>query len=308
MRLKFALAALALCWALPASAQQPASDSLITGKDGVSRFDGVKVDTITPKDLSDGVTIESAAQVIKRPLTLAPPPDEDALKATVTHLIPRVVQLVAIQMPPEPFAQIPVIARGHGVWVQAGEAPMLISSLFWLEDASEVYLVPHDASAIKRVVRGVRRAQGASEVATRSVTVSDDARAFEREKRQYTRISPVRRDRHRNLVAFEVPEAARPESGLALFDTSRPLGSLYGYVPQHATALSPANILPQAPAEPALKFYFMSDFPGVLGAPLVTQEGELVVLNAMRHPKLAGIALAIPPHALKHFITPAPAP
>ncbi|MEM1347260.1 MAG: hypothetical protein AAGI01_01805, partial [Myxococcota bacterium] len=95
-----------------------------------------------------------------------------------------------------------------------------------------------------------------------------------------------------------------PEQGLTLAsaDGDPFFSVLLGFAPSAAPKVSAAQVLHASAPEQALSFYHVTSFPHVLGAPLVNEDGSLVALNAMRHPKDPGASLAIPLRAIDSFV------
>lgn len=289
-------ALLALLLSSPAGAQD----------DELPRFEEITIKEVSPEDLAGGVTVESPNKVVRKPLAMPTPPRDDVLEATRQRLVGRVVQIVAVRTPPQPYEQIPTLTRGHGVWLSlkaGGADPVLVTTRDWLEGAQTIYLVPpdelpeEDASARQPTQRRLI-----------DVTAGrKDERALERAREDYAPLQLEHADRWRNLAALAPKTAAgrelAPPAGLALFDTEdEPLSHLYGFTPLRPDHMEPATILPEKAKEEALAFYFQTSWPVILGAPLVAADGRVVVLNALRHPEEPARALAIPPGALREFV------
>ena len=301
-RKAISLASILLLWlALPslASAQQPKNS-----KDGIPRFEELTIERVSPEDLADGVTIEDPTRVIKRPAKLPRPPSDVELAQTRALVSRHVIEVVAIHMPPRPYRQVPRIYRGHGVWLlpPGKNTPVLITTLDWLEGAKELYMLPAGESGPDTSKRS-RLPATTDTYNLDAMTAGYEAKNFEKHKRKYKPVKLVVGDRHRNLAMLSVPEGLTPSTGLALFDVeTEALATVYGYSPQRPGEITAAAILPSQPQEEALSYYFQTSYVGILGAPLVSRDGRVVVINAIHHPEDATRSLAIPPGALRYFL------
>lgn len=286
-------------------AQQPRKNS-----DGIPRFEEIQIEEVSPEDLADGVTIEDPTRVIKRPTKLPTPPTDQEIAKTREVVSKSIVEIVAIHMPPRPYRQTPRIYRGHGVWItppaseESGKAgaPILLSTLDWIEGAKELYILPAGAEAPK-VSKDPSRLPLAETYNLEAVTAGYEAKTFEKHKHKYKPIKLAVGDRHRNLALLTPPAELVPDVGLPLFDVeNEALSTVYGYSPQRPGQLTAAAILPSQPENEALSYYFQTSYVGILGAPLVSRDGRVVVINAIHHPEDATRSLAVPPGALRYFV------
>jgi hypothetical protein len=288
--------------ALPAmaNAQQPDKKN----KDGIPRFEELTIERVSPEDLADGVTIEDPTRVIKRPTKLPRPPSDTELAETRARVSKYVVEVVAIHMPPRPYRQVPRIFRGHGVWITppGANTPVLITTLDWLEGARELYMLPAGESGPDTRKRS-RLPATTDTYKLDAMTAGYEAKNFEKHKRKYKPVKLVVGDRHRNLAMLSAPSEHTPSTGLELFDVeNEALSTVYGYSPQRPEQLTAAAILPSQPQEEALSYYFQTSYVGILGAPLLSRDGRVVVINAIHHPEDATRSLAIPPGSLRYFL------
>ncbi len=278
-----------------------------TAQEGLTRFEDVEVETLSPQDIAGGLTVESPNKVIRKPKTLPEPPEDTQLRATRTQLASHVLQIVSVRTPPPPYEQKPTVTTGHAVWVQ-GEgddaSPHLITTGDWLQGAEAIYLIPSDANAIT-IAPGTQNARAAQFRNIDEVVADRVAERLEKDRAQWTDVSLTHYDKWRNLAELTLPdEVAPPKTGLRLFDTeTEPLPYIYGYSPMAPEQLTPANILPTKAEDESLQFYFQTSYTAILGAPLVSPDGRLIVLNALRHPKHPERSLAVPPGAIAQFLT-----
>ena len=283
-----------------AHGQQPPAADAAPPSDGITRMKEVKVERITPDQLPQGRLDEDPRRVVYQAKRLPRPATEQDLKRLKAVLAPRVVEIIAVRMPAQPYRQEPMYARGHAVWVSSlaeGQSPVLVSTLDWLHDAREIYMVPphmqdtSDAQLTRSTI--VPFAQASAERLS--------AR-FLAERERYLPLTLKQPDKWRNLTTLEGAQGL-PERGLklmALEDT--PLGLLYGYSPLAGAGVVAATLLQSPAKEEALSYYWQTTFQAVLGAPLVDEQGDVIVLNALRHPTQPGLSLAIPAGALRHHV------
>lgn len=277
--------------------------------DGVVRLKDQQVVRLRPEDIPMTLTGESPVRVIQRVGALPRPPSLADLQKLQEKLKPRVFELVAVVQPPAPYRSAPMVYRGHAFWIsdrEGGARPVLISTMYWLEHATALYIVP------SHLTRGALDSQGKQKTPFVSLDSamagSADIERLEREREQYIPVKIVKADRWRNLVQLDGADARKPlvapkEGGLLVFDTlHNPLSYAFGYSPLAGDLITPAAILPKKAEEEELSFYFQTTYPGVLASPLVTQDGEVIVVNAMHHPKNHTISLAVPPLAFRHFV------
>jgi hypothetical protein len=270
--------------------------------DGVPRFDGIKEVRTRPDGAPEADLVERPAALLER-ATLPAPPTEEALRALAAIVAPRTVELVALVMPPQPYRQVPMIYRGHAVWISSkadGGDPILVSSLDWLEGAESIYIIPEDPS--------LRRAlPTASIVSLDELTAGGlDMEVFEAKKHRLSRLKLAATDKWRGLARLAHdggPALKPPVSGLTILDLQKDqLGLTYGYsLAASAAPVTTALLPPPADDDPSLQFFFRSPFPAILGAPLVDLQGRLVGLTALRHPGQPRVTLVIPPAACAAF-------
>lgn len=277
--------------------------------DGVVRLKDQQVVRIRPEDIPMTLTGETPTRMIQRVAKLPKPPTLAELQKLQEKLKPRVLELVAVVQPPAPYRSTPMVYRGHAFWVsdrEGGASPVLISTMYWLENATQLYVVP------SHLTRGAIDSEGKGKTPFVSLdnTLAGSANLarLERERDQYIPVKLLKTDRWRNLVQLGGADDKKPlvppkQGGLVVFDTlHNPLSYMYGYSPLAGDLITPAAILPKKAEEEELTFYFQTTYSGVLASPLVTQDGEVVVVNAMHHPKNHAISLAIPPLAFRHFV------
>lgn len=292
-----ALAALLAMASAQALAQQPPAQP---SKDGVQRMEEIQVERITPDQLPQGRLNEDPRRVVQRANRLPRPPMEEDLKRLGELLKPRVVEVVAIYMPPQPYRQVPMLYRGHAIWVSAkdnGAAPVLVTTHDWLKDAREIYMVPSSMARQDNAKLG-----HVNIVTLESMGVNKELERFEANKGKYLPLTLEQPDKWRNLTGLKGAKGL-PSTGLKLLDLdSVPLGYLYGYSPIAGGGVIPTTLLQTPPEQEALSYYWQTTYNAILGAPLVNEDGEVVLLNAMLHPRANGLSLAIPPGALRYHV------
>jgi hypothetical protein len=281
-------------------------------EDGIERFEDVKMKRIRPKELPPAESTEMPK--VLRQATLPTPPSARQLEETATKVASHVVELVAIQQPKTPGRSTPVVHKGHAVWVQTpgdDSMPVLITSYFWLAQAEKLFIVPGDAEVGQADGEPTRRASGG---APRAGQRGLDEMTVDRRRNRWLEDPPdgvveaklFQPDEHRNLVTV-VPQTTDglglPERGLDLFDLegSSPT-RLYGYN-RISGGLVQTQIGGNVSGQKALVYYLQTAFRPVFGAPIVSTDGELVVLTAFRHPKDRQTTLVIPPIPIRNYLT-----
>jgi hypothetical protein len=303
----FITALIALIPAQNAGAQDGGGDDLPEGiridADGVPRFDSVFEERIRPEGAPDQDLSERPAAILEG-ASLPEPPTEQALAALASAVRPATVEIIALVMPPQPYRQVPMLYRGHAVWLSAhpdASHPVLISPVEWLKDAEQLYLVP-DSPNLKNALPATR------EVSLASLTVGgEDMEEFERIKPRLTRLKLASPDSWRGITQLDYdagPRLPPPTAGLPIADLQREqIGLVYGYSPSTGAAPAATSFAPPpADDDPALSFFFRSPFPAILGAPLVDLRGRLVGLTSLRHPKRPTTTLVIPPAAIASYV------
>lgn len=280
-----------------ALAQQPPAQP---PKDGIQRMEEIQVERITPDQLPQGRLNEDPRRVIQRPKRLPRAPTEEDLKRLGELLKPRVVEVMATYMPPQPYRQVPMLYRGHAIWVSAkedGADPVLVTTQDWLKGAQEIYMVPPSMARQDNAKLG-----HANIVTLESMGSNKELERFEKNKSKYIPLTLEQPDKWRNLTGLKGAKGL-PGTGLKLLDLANaPVGYLYGYSPIAGGGVVPTTMLQKAPEQEALSYYWQTTYNAVLGAPLVDEDGEVVILNAMRHPSQEGFSLAIPPGALRYHV------
>lgn len=260
-------------------------------------FDEVEVETIKPIDLpapeeSRFPTSLQSTDVLPRA------PSLDALRATSSRVSDRVVEVIAVVRPKVGFATKPLYLRGHGVWISERDGasePILVTPLHWVKGAERVLVVPS----------AKRRAGQATQVPRRSIAnLHGDVESLAKSGDAV----PVRLDRpdeHRNLVTLTAPpdDLTPPDEGLRFFDyEGQSPTRVYGYSPAANHALVETRFIEPNARRDEIVFYLQSSYPVILGAPLLTDGGEVVGITAMRHPEDQERTLVVPPGALRRYV------
>jgi hypothetical protein len=302
------VAAAALAPADKARAQE-LPEGIRIDADGVPRFDGVTEERVRPDDTPDAELIERPGALFENPV-LPEAPTEEALRRLASVVTPRTVEIVAQVMPPQPYRQVPMLYRGHAVWLsskEGGKDPILVSTLDWLQGAEAIYLIPDDP-AIKRAL------PAAAIVSLDDITAGGlNVEAFEAKKDRLARVKLHAPDKWRGLVQLVHdggPKLAPPATGMLVKDLQKePLGLTYGYSPAADPApLTTALYPPPADDDPAFQFFFRSPFPAILGAPITDLSGALVGLTSLRHPAKPAVTLVVPPAACAAYVRARQAP
>lgn len=291
------------------------------GEDGGERgwvrdFDSVTVEEIKPDKLPSTATPGESTGIRTDSDELPEPASRDELEKVVERVDERVVQVVSVQTPPRPYRQVPMLHFGHALWVNApgAETAALITPLSWLKDADAVYVIPPKVAAESKDQEEWRDIHRRS---LESVTVGKDGRKWlDKHKDKLVELEAKRPDKHRNLVTLVAPDdndseesassdrLAAPSKGFELFDVEKEaMFRVYGFTPFFGKSLISTTLLPNHPEEVELAFYWQSSFPALLGAPLVSEQGDLVAINVFRHPKDDDIFLAIPTGAIKSYLS-----
>ena len=268
-------------------------------------FDEVEVERLDASALAakasglKPVTLEDPAALLTPRLDGVPARfDDKARRRLIEQLQERVVVIVAVVTLPEPYAQTPLIYRGHAVWLSPhadGSSPQLISPHAWLEHAEELYIEPLE----------MRPDPGEPRLAERSTLpgVEGAYREFKKRKSELVRVEIGRVDSWRGLASLSVEAKGAPARGLTVLpEGTSHLGPLFGHSPLASEPLVATALRPERPEQEDYAFFFLNSYGGLLGAPVLTASGEVVMLNVMAHPSEEGLTLAIPPGALREFL------
>lgn len=270
----------------------------------VRQFDSVTVDRVEPGDLpqtakpGEKIAIRTKADELPRPAT------KEELEKMVDYLAARVVQVVSVRTPPRPYRQVPTVHFGHALWLAASDGkPRLVTTLNWLQEADDVYVIPPalaDEASDEAGWKSVRKRTLAS------MTAGEGGKKWlEEHQDELVAVEPARADKHRNLVTLSADEDALspPAKGLPIFEADKSaLFRAYGYTPFFGKSLIQTTLLPTHPEQAELAFFLQTSFPAILGAPLVSQDGKLVAINAFRHPQKEKVFLAVPAGAIAGYL------
>lgn len=287
----------------PGGDEEEESEARAPTAPGVREFDTVDVERVQPSDLPSN-SESKLPDVVRDSESPGAPPSRDQLRRTADRVDRRLFTVVAVDETEAPGEATPIVERGHALFVQPpdGGPPVLVSSLYWLSDASEIYIHPDaetSASSDDTTPSPERRSLGESTAGGTEQAWLEEHRDELVEARLY------HPDRHRNLVAV-VPSrtsaVALPSSGLEFFDLEESPGRLYGFSPKTGTQLSETTILPGRPDQRALKFYLQTTYAAAYGAPIVSGDGRLLAMTAFKHPDDSGIVLVLPPEAIRKYL------
>ncbi len=288
--------------------ESDASSSRPDKRPGIEQFDDVTRERVRPDALPPASRTEVPDVLRGDASRLPDPPSADQLNETASRLQPRVYEIVALKSPDAPGESTSIIHRGQAVLVshpdKTDAPPILITSYFWLRDAERLFIVPKGTSLSRD------QQEGTPSLEDRSLQeVSVDGRTdgwLEEHRSQLVEAKLYRPDKHRNLVTVvpSPPDALDlPEKGLSLFDLDddSPV-RLYGFSPATGSGLQQTRLLESHPKKDALMYYLQTPFSVVFGAPIVSSNGELLVLTAFRHPDDRDVVLTIPPAPIETYI------
>jgi len=295
------------CGSSVAIAQQ--SDELQRVKPGeLQSFEDISVERISPHELSEiapglGRSSIATAETVDLPRPLNRQ-EMDRLREVATS---RTVLIIALIMPARPYRQEYMVYNGHATWVETqGAGPALITTADWLADAEHIFLVD-DATQVALHKHGVALATEHRVGATRPSSQGIEG-LFKNDRDVLIELRATRREPNLNLAHLEfVSEDAAvrttPEAGWPLHDMSRPAPPmLFSYSPERSELIEPVQVLDARTLDEAYQFYIPNSSTAILGAPIFSNSGRLVALNALRHPERGTIGLAVPPGALSRFV------
>lgn len=274
-------------------------------REWVQEFDSVDVERIDPEEYSETAQPGGETGIRTEGDELPRAAEQEELRTVVERIERQVVQVVAVQTPPSPYRADPMAFYGHGLWAQPSDddTPRLITAMSWLEDADEVFVIPH------RVAHSSRDRSEWQDVHRRSlesVSAGDGTDAWlDDNEDKLIPVEAERPDEHKNLVTLSASSdrLEPPSEGMELFDPDdESLFRAYGYTPYFGASLVATTILPDHPEQRMLAFYWQTTFPAILGAPLLTEEGELVAINTFRHPHREDVFLSIPSDAVAAYL------
>lgn len=286
------------------NSDQPSETSQVPG---AKTFDNVTIERVRPDNLPQQSPKLPPPVVYQKDQRLPRLITQQQLQETSKNVARAVVQIISIHMPPKPYRQTPMVHRGHAVWISidANAPPVLISTLDWLAEAQTIYILPADISH-EFAVRDPNASQGAFR-SLNSVTVQTfDSKILERHKDKLIEVRRVKPTSLQNLVKLEPihPETLEtPTRGLEIVDTQAALPlQIYGYSPFIAHSLVQTTMILEEPEDESLSFYLQTTFPGILGAPIVGPDGQIIALNALAYPGKPQISLAVPSAALRTYV------
>jgi hypothetical protein len=280
---------------------------------GFHEFGEFTVEHLRPEDLPDEEPYRPAPVVTGSVDDLPRLLSVDALRRTRDLVASHTHEIIALIEPAPPYRQTPMIYRGHALWLSTRPdrtEPVLVSTHDWLESASMLYLVPNHLSSPEHPDRSRRegRSQGqASFRSLESVTMGGlDFRWLEQHRSELIPLTVQRGDRHRNLAALIAREPGTltpPATGLLVFDVRNQLpAQIFGYSPFVSDDLITTSFLTTPPTHESLAFYMQTTFQGILGAPVVSPQGHVIAVGALRNPQKPEIVLAIPPTSVAAFV------
>ena len=273
-------------------------------------FDDVRIERVRPHEIPDfrpglprGARTSTNSDDLPRSLT------GDQLTRVSDQVAAATVEIIVIQRPPRPYRQTDMVYRGHGIWIsphEDGADPILVATSDWLEGAEAVYAVRGEASqALSRggVALGGHRPQPLADV------MADRSNLLERHRENLVELEVAHANRHVNLARL-VPkrdeaedELEPPPQGLTIHPMDRILPvSIFAYSPSVSDRVTQIAYQNSQDLDPAYSFYFLVTFRAILGAPVVTGEGRLLAMTALRYPDDPKYSLAIPPGAIHAFV------
>lgn len=270
-------------------------------------FDDLKVERVQPGEipnfkpgLPQGAPSQMSASDLPRSLS------GDQLRRVSEHVAASTLEIIAVTRPPSPYRSTEMVYRGHALWIspsQSGDDPVLISTADWLENADRIYAVDGDVS--QALSRGGLELGGHSPQPLSDV-MADKSELLERFRDDLVPLEVEQANRHVNLVRLSSSDKERisaPSQGLIVhnMDTVMP-GAIFGYSPSVGSTVSGVGYEDSSDLEPEYSFYFLVTFGAILGAPIVTTEGHLLAISALRYPEDPDYSLAIPPGAIHAFL------
>lgn len=269
-------------------------------------FDQSTIERVRPEDIPDyrpGLPQGSSRQdIADLPRALS----GDEMRRITKIAAATTVQIVAIHTPPKPYRATPLIYHGHALWIspnQDGSSPTLIATADWLQNADSIYLFePKKERHITTTQEAYLSPAPQQTLLEHSVT---EQNFIDKYAQELTPLVVEEADGNFNLArlrAGEGEELPVPDKGLILHNMDHTMpGSIFGYSPALGTTLLPLSYI-QRKLEESLSFYFLTDFGAVLGAPILSAEGTLLAISALRHPENGAWSLAIPPGAIHAFL------
>lgn len=274
---------------------------------GAKTFDNVTIERIRPENLPEASPKMPPAVVYQKDQRLPGIISQKALQETGKNVANAVVQIISIHMPPKPYRQTPMVHRGHAVWlsVDANRPPVLISTLDWLADAQTIYILPADIGN-EFAMRDPNSSKGAFRSLDSMTVQAFDSKIIDRHKDQLIEVRREQPTAHQNLVQLKPVQPDKlemPTRGLTIVNTENALPlQIYGYSPFVAHSLVQTTMILEEPDDESLSFYIQTTFPGILGAPIVGPDGQVIALNALAYPGKPQISLAVPSSALRTYV------
>lgn len=265
------------------------------------------MERIRPQDLPEATPRLPPGLIRQSATTLPRPASLNELKEGARVVEAAVVEVIAVHMPPRPYRQTPMYHRGHGVWLSDAvqSQAVLVSTFDWLEDAQTIYVLPAHLS--RQLAARDPNVGTATFRSLDSVTMGGlDTRWLQTHQSELIEVRRHQGTRHRNLVALvSTPPGglSAPARALTIFDTNNALPlQAYGFSHFAGAALVPTHLIMAASENESLAFYLQNTFAAILGAPIVSPDGQLIALNALRDPAKPEISLAVPSAAITAFL------
>lgn len=271
-------------------------------------FDDITVERITPDELpnfrSDLPTGPSRLNISDLPRNMS----SDEMRRVNAIAQAATIEIVAVQTPPRPYRQTPMLYHGHALWIspeRSGEDPILVATADWLQDAEAIYALD-STSGQALLSRGLRQAGDLPRI-TDSYPLGDfivnRGDFIEEYEDHLIALTVERLDRHVNLVELSSVDIVAPETGLIIHDMDVAMPSaIFGYSPTAAATVVPVGYDVGASIHDEFSFYFLTTFQAILGAPIVGSNGHLIGITALRYPPAPEKTLTIPPGAIHYFL------
>ncbi len=264
----------------------------------VNEFDEVTVERVDPGDLPEPA--ESRFPTSLQSTDVLPGITKlETLRDAAVVLNQQVVEVIAVVRPDVGLLAPPMHLRGHGVWISdkpGGADPVLVTPMHWLRGADKIVVLPM-----------TDRKAGDPTKAERRTIDSMTNRDGERLLKTPGAVSVIAEelDPHRNLAILRPAsgELRAPAAGMRFFDyEGQSPTRVFGYSPSVNNALVTTQFIAPDRKREELVFYLQTSYPVILGAPIVSETGQLIGLTAMRHPDQPERTLTIPPGAIRHYV------
>lgn len=263
------------------------------------KFDEVKILNIDPDELP-GPEESTMPDSLSAKTALPRPTSLDTLRKSSEQLSEQVIEVIVVPKVEGSLRRSATVIRGEAVWLSSapdGKTPLLVTNAHYLMDAQSVFVRPAPRRRGGQLPTARRRTLN-------EMNLGADVKALLRDP-SLVAVSVENVDKHRNLATLRAAEGElkAPVRGIVFFPIDdEATSSAYGFSHQMGSTLVVTQFLIPSKKRDELLYYLQTSFPVILGAPIVSADGRIIAMTAMRHPADPTRTLVIPPRALRKYV------